>query len=211
MRTLRNALSPPLWLALAACLLALPLQAARAAADPESLVHDTTERMLAKLKSERSQIKEHPERIYGLVDDIVLPHFDFERMSRWVLGKNWRKAEPPQQQRFIEEFRNLLVRTYATALTEYNDQTVHYLPSRIQPSDTEVTVKTEILPPGGTAIPVDYSLYKRDDGAWKVFDVAVDGLSLVGNYRSNFANEVRTGGIDGLIAKLVERNQRGSK
>ena len=194
---------------IAAWTLSLAAGLALAAQTPQALVHDTSERMLAKLKEERAVLRTHPERVYGLVDQIVLPHFDFDSMSRWVLGKYWRQATPEQQQRFVGEFRTLLVRTYATALAEYKDQKINYLPVRDGGKGDDVTVKTEIDSPGGLPIPLDYSLHRVGD-AWKVYDVAVDGLSLVGNYRTSFASEIRASGLDSLIGKLAERNRQSN-
>ena len=176
--------------------------------DPEILVRETSDRMLSMLKEQRGVIQAEPGRLYGLVYEIVLPHFDFERMSRWVLGKHWRQATPEQQQAFVEQFRNLLVRTYGTALLEYTDQKVQYLPVRKSADSKEVTVRTEVIKPGGVAIPINYSMYLREDG-WKVYDVVIDGVSLVSNYRTNFATEIRNAGVDGLIRRLADRNAQG--
>lgn len=191
--------------------LALALQTPVAAGDdpgPEALVRQTSERMLTVLKEQHAVIKAEPARLYSLVDDIVLPHFDFERMARWVLGKNWRQASPEQQQRFVVEFRNLLVRTYGTALLEYNDQEVRFLPLRMPEGAQEVMVRTEIQKPGAMPIPISYSMYRRADG-WKVYDVVIDGISLVSNYRTDFSAQIRSGGIDALIARIAERNAQG--
>lgn len=183
-----------------------PLLAAHAA---EELVHDTTEKVLARLKQDQEKLQADNNLIYPLVEDLVLPHFDFRRMSIWVLGKNWRKADEAQQARFTEEFRTLLVRTYAKALLEYTDQKLVYLPFNAGEGDTKVTVKTEIEQPGGYNIPLNYSMYRNEAGEWKVYDISVDGVSLVMNYRTSFANEVRQGGIPGLIKSLVSMNQKG--
>ena len=178
--------------------------------DPEALVRQTSDQMLAVLKEQNEVIKAEPERLYGLVDDIVLPHFDFERMARWVLGKHWKKATPEQQQRFINEFRTLLVRTYGTALLEFRDQQVKFLPLRMVEGSDDVTVRTEVVKPGGIPIPISYSMIRRADG-WKVYDVAIDGISLVSNYRSSFSNEIKTEGMDRLIERLAERNTKGGR
>lgn len=183
--------------------------ASAAAPPPQDLVKQTADRMLAKLKEERAVIRKDPGRIYELVSDIVLPHFDFERMSAWVLGKHWRTATPDQKKRFTEEFRNLLVRTYATSLTEYTDRKINYLPLRGDPNATDVTVRTEVEQPGAAAIPIDYSLTLKNN-EWLVYDVAIDSVSLVTNYRSTFANEIRQGGLDKLIGKLAERNRQST-
>jgi phospholipid transport system substrate-binding protein len=196
---------------LASVVFGMALQSAAVAEDvldPETLVRQTSERMLTVLKQQHDVIKAEPARLYGLVDDIVLPHFDFERMARWVLGKNWRQATPEQQQRFVVEFRNLLVRTYGTALLEYNDEEVRFLPLRMSAGADEVTVRTEVQKPGGLPIPINYSMYLRADG-WKVYDVVIDGISLVSNYRTEFSAQIRSGGIDALIARIAERNTQG--
>ncbi|MBI5462644.1 MAG: ABC transporter substrate-binding protein [Gammaproteobacteria bacterium] len=176
--------------------------------DPETLVRQTSDQMLAVLKEQHDVIKAEPDRLYDLVDDIVLPHFDFVRMARWVLGKHWRKASPEQQQRFVDEFRTLLVRTYGTALLEYTNQTVRFLPLRMAEGSKDVTVRTEVVKPGGASIPISYSMFHREDG-WKVYDVSIDGISLVSNYRADFSAQINSTGMDGLIQRLVERNARG--
>ena len=176
----------------------------------QALVRDTSERMLSTLRAERETVTAQPERIYDLVNQIVLPHFDFQRMARWVLGKHWRRADGAQRERFTTEFRTLLVRTYATALNSYADTAVTYLPLRAENGAEDVTVRTEAEVPGGLPVPLDYKLHLQGD-AWKVYDVAIDGLSLVGNYRSSFAREIRKRGLDGLIGRLAERNRQASR
>lgn len=171
---------------------------------PEALVRDTSSRMLAALRDERQVIAENPGRLYELVADIVLPYFDFERMSQWVLGKNWRRATPEQRARFVEQFRKLLVRTYGNALSDYADEKIIYLPFNDAGKERKVTVRTEIEQ-GGSTIPIFYSMYNSRQG-WKVYDVAISGVSLVTNYRSTFSSIIRSEGMDNLIDQLVERN-----
>ena len=171
---------------------------------PQELVRDTSSRMLSALRDEQDTIAENPGRLYELVADIVLPYFDFRRMSQWVLGKNWRRATPGQRERFVEEFRKLLVRTYGTALSEYADEKIVYLPFAASNSARTVTVRTEIEQ-GGSTIPISYSMYNSREG-WKVYDVAISGISLVTNYRSTFGSIIRSKGMDSLIDQLVERN-----
>lgn len=193
--------------------LALLLGAAAAWAQPEepgALVRETSDRMLAVLKEQHDAITAEPARLYGLVHEIVLPHFDFERMSRWVLGKHWRQANAQQQQEFVNQFRTLLVRTYGTALLEYTDQQVRFLPARISADGKDATVRTEVVKPGAPAIPINYSMYLGDKG-WKVYDVVIDGISLVSNYRTTFASEIRSHGIDALIKRLADRNATGGE
>ena len=171
---------------------------------PQELVRDTSSRMLSALRNEQDAIKNNPGRLYELVSEIVLPYFDFRRMSQWVLGKNWRTATPDQRERFVEEFRKLLVRTYGTALSEYADEKIIYLPFAASTSASRVTVRTEIEQ-GGSTIPISYSMYNSSEG-WKVYDVAISGVSLVTNYRSTFGSIIRGEGMDSLIKQLVERN-----
>jgi phospholipid transport system substrate-binding protein len=178
-----------------------------AAPSAQELVQQTSDRMITAIKAERDIIKENPERLFALVEEIILPHFDFERMSSWVLGKHWRSATAEQKTQFTQEFRTLLVRTYATAMGEYSDQNITYLPVKAAPDATDVTVKTEIEQPGGPAIPITYNLFLKD-GNWKVQDVVIDNTSLVANYRSSFSSEIKRDGLDALISKLAARNQQ---
>ncbi|MCL5668457.1 MAG: ABC transporter substrate-binding protein [Gammaproteobacteria bacterium] len=184
---------------------------AEAPASAQELVQKQTDLMLSTFKAQREQITKDPQLLYRLVDEIVLPHFDFEKMSSWVIGKHWRSATDEQKTRFVQEFRSLLVRTYAVALYEYTDQQVVYLPSRSDPAARETTVKTEVRQSGGAPpISINYDLYFKDN-AWKVYDVTIEGTSLVTNYRSNYASEIRQHGLDSLIAKLAARNQQSVK
>lgn len=177
---------------------------------PQALVEETSKLMLAKLKEEAAVIKADPSRIYELVSQIVLPHFDFEYMSQMVLAKYWQRATPAQKKAFSGEFRTLLVRTYATSLNQYTDQKLIFLPFRPESRPELATVHSEVAQPGGFPIPIDYRLHS-DGGQWKVFDVVIDGVSLVTNYRTSFAKEIRDGGLDSLIKTLVDRNKQASK
>lgn len=183
------------------------LGAAAAASEALDLVQQTSERMLSALEAEKGAIQADRSRVYALVEEVAAPHFDFERMSSWVLGKHWRTATPEQKARFIQEFRNLLVRTYGTAMAEYSGQKINFLPLKAAPDATDVSVGTVIEQPGGPPIQVNYSLYEKD-GGWKVYDVVIENTSLVTNYRSSFASEIKNGGLDALIDKLAARSQR---
>lgn len=200
--------------ALSGLLLLLTASAPLRAEGPEEaqqLVKETADKVLVRLKSDQERLKANPDLIYPLVEDLVLPHFDFERMSQWVLGKNWRQASEEQRSRFTVEFRNLLVRTYAKALLEYTDQAITYLPVQPGSDPDRVTVRTEISQKGSSqAIPINYGMYRRE-GEWKVYDISVEGVSLVTNYRSSFATEIRQGGIDRLIARLETMNKKGEQ
>jgi phospholipid transport system substrate-binding protein len=171
---------------------------------PQELVRDTSSRMLLALQQEKQVIASDTNRLYELVAEIVLPYFDFRRMGQWVLGRNWRTATEEQREQFVEQFRILLVRTYGTALSEYSDQKITYLPF-VEPADARtVTVRTEIEQVGAP-VPISYSMYRSPDG-WKVYDVAISGVSLVTNYRSTFGSIIRKEGMDSLIRQMTERN-----
>lgn len=189
--------------------LALTTPLAAEETPPDELVRATTEDVLELLEENREQIEENPARVFEAVQELVLPNFDFELMSRFVLARNWEQANADQRERFTGEFRNLLVRTYGSALSEYSGQEVEYPPMQSDTEEGRAKVPTEIIQPDGPAIPIGYSLYRTEDG-WKVYDVEVDGVSLVQNYRSSFASEVKRNGIDGLIERLEERNARGA-
>ncbi|MEW6445377.1 MAG: ABC transporter substrate-binding protein [Pseudomonadota bacterium] len=187
--------------------LVLPLPA-RAEIGPDELVKSTSDKVLAAIKQNRDQLKTDPKLVYRIVDELVLPHFDFEAMSKLVLGANWRQASAAQQNVFTAEFRTLLVRTYAKSLAEYDEQGIKYLPMRPDADPAEATVRTEIQPKAGPSIPVDYRLKKTAEG-WKVFDVSIDAVSLVTNYRTTFAQDIQRIGMDGLIKQLQRRNVGG--
>jgi len=172
---------------------------------PLELVRDTSSRMLVAMKDEGAAIAADPAVLDKLVEEIVLPYFDFRRMSQWVLGKYWRKASPDQRERFVVEFRTLLVRTYARFLFDYAGEKVVYLPVGYASDATSVTVRTEIDLSDNTAVSVAYSLYPGPDG-WKVYDVAFDGISMVTNYRSSYGRIIRTKGMSSLIDQMVQRN-----
>lgn len=173
---------------------------------PDVLIKETTDKVLSELSAKRSELKADQSKLYRLVDEIILPHFDFERMSRLVLGKHWRTASADQQGKFVGEFKSLLVRTYATALFEYTGQEIVYKPFHDKAGDGRATVRTEIKPNDGPPVPLDYSLAKNDDGSWKVFDIRIDGISLVTNYRTTYSRKIQREGMDGLIATLAQKN-----
>lgn len=189
--------------------LALAFPAVNAAEDlATALVRNTSERMLSTLETRRAEIDRNPSLIYALVEGIVLPHFDFERITQSAVGRHWREATPAQREALVNGFRQVLVRTYAQALLGYSGEEIRYLPVKPGRQSDSVTVSTEVRGRGAPPIPIDYRLYLKG-GAWKVYDVVVDNVSLVSNYRSSFAAQVRQGGIDGLIARLQEMNARG--
>ena len=173
---------------------------------PDALVKQVTEEVLEIVRKDKDIQNGNAKKAVDLVDAKVLPHFNFQHMTALAVGKDWRKASPQQQQQLTSEFKTLLVRTYSNALTGYKNQKVVYKPFRMNPGDTEVVVRTEVQQPGNQPVQLDYSLEKLDAG-WKVYDVSVAGISLVTNYRDQFAHEVRNGGIDGLIKAIAAKNK----
>lgn len=172
---------------------------------PDVLVKQVSQEVLTILKKDKDIRNGDRKKIFNLVETKVLPHFDFNRMAQLAVGKNWRTATPEQQKQLVNEFRTLLVRTYSLSLANYKNQTVDYKPLVAQPGDTDVTVKTLIIQPGGEPIPVDYSMQKGANG-WKVYDIAIANASLVTTYRGQFNSEIRQSGIDGLIKRLADKN-----
>ena len=175
-----------------------------------ALVKRTAERMLDTLEARRAEIDRNPALIYGLVETIVLPHFDFERITQGAVGQYWRQATPVQQRQLVDGFRQVLIRTYARSLLSYSGQEIRYLPVKPGNRPAMVTVSTEVRESGSAPIPVDYRMHNAGNG-WKVYDVVINNASLVGNYRSSFATEIRQNGIDGLIARLGEMNRKGQE
>ena len=177
---------------------------------PDVLAKNTTQEVLALIKQDKDIQSGSQKKLLDLVEAKVLPHFDFTHMTRLAVGKNWRTATPAQQQALANEFRTLLVRTYSNSLAVYKNQVIEFKPFKMQSGETDVTVKTQVIQSGAQPIPIDYSMEKLPEG-WKVYDVTVDGVSLVVNYRGSFATEVLQNGIDGLIKKLAEKNQASTK
>src|SRR5512139_2966368 len=174
---------------------------------PDVLARTTTQEVLAILKQDKEIQSGNQNKVYQLVEAKVLPNFDFNRMTQLAIGKHWPRGTAQQKQALVTEFRNLLVRTYSASLTAFTNQTVEFRPLTMKPDDTDVTVHSEIRQPGGQPIPIDYSMYKTAFG-WKVYDVAIDGVSLVTNYRASFSATIRQSGIDGLIATLANQSTR---
>ena len=181
------------------------LQSASSDQPPLELVRDASTQMLMMLKEEKTSIKENPARLDEMVAEIVLPHFDLERMGRWTLGKYWRNANPQQREEFVKEFRALLIRSYGRALLDYADAEIVYLPFRMQDDETRVKVHTELSRSNENSVKITYSMHSTANG-WKIYDVAIQGISLVTNYRSTFMNKVKNDGLDQLIFLLAARN-----
>ena len=176
---------------------------------PDVLARTTSQEVLAIVKQDKEMQNGNQNKVYQLVEAKILPNFDFNRMTQLAVGKHWPRATAKQKQSLVTEFRNLLVRTYSRSLTEFSNQTIEFKPMTIKPEDTDVTVRSEIRQPGGQPIPIDYSMYKTAFG-WKVYDVTIDSVSLVTNYRASFSNTIRQSGIDGLIKTLAAQSSRGT-
>ena len=162
--------------------------------------------MLQTLIDNKEVLEQEPALIYGFVKDILLPNFDFNKMSKLALGKNWRKADADEKVEFVKELRLLIIRTYSTAMVEYADNEIIFLPFKGKLEKKKVKVKTEVLQAGGPSIPMALSMYLNKEKVWKIYDVKIDGISLVTNYRSTFANQIRKEGMAQLIADLAKRN-----
>lgn len=191
---------------LSALSLLLPASAGAQELAPDALVKNVTSEVLTIIRQDKDIQSGNTKRVIELVEQKVLPHFNFLHMTALAVGRDWRQATPEQQKVLADEFRTLLVRTYSTALTQYKNQNIDFKPFRTQPSDTDVLVRTEVKQSGAKSIGIDYSLEKAND-SWKVYDIVVEGVSLVTNYRSEFGNEVRNSGIDGLIKSLRAKNR----
>jgi phospholipid transport system substrate-binding protein len=187
--------------------LALLVPALAAAQEaPDALVKRVTDEVLAIIKADKDLQGGNSRKIAELAEVKVLPHFDFTRMTRLAVGRNWRQANDAQKEALVKEFRTLLVRTYSTSLTAYRNQTIEVKPVKMAAGDKETMVRTAVLQQGGPSIPIDYAMENGGSG-WKVYDVVIDGASLVTTYRGSFNEQVQKGGIDGLLKTLSERNR----
>jgi phospholipid transport system substrate-binding protein len=176
---------------------------------PDALVKRVSQEVLQIVKTDPKVQAGDQARTREVIESKLLPNFDFTRMTALAMGRNWRQATPEQQQRLTDEFRSLLVRTYAGALNQYRDQQLAYKPLRAEDKATEVIVRTEVVRPGQQPVQIDYGMQKVADG-WKCYDVIVGGVSLVTNYRDEFNEQIRAGGIDGLIRTLTDKNKGGA-
>ena len=176
-------------------------------AAPDQLVKNVSTEVIDIIRADKAIQGGDMKRISEVIEAKIVPHFNFGRMTALAVGPNWRRATPEQQKALSDQFRTLLVRTYSTGLSSYRDEKIIYKPMRIQPADTEVTVRSEIRRAGGEPVTIDYSM-ERGTGPWKVYDVVIGGVSLVTTYRDSFREEVRATGIDGLIKSLVAKNQQ---
>lgn len=173
---------------------------------PEDVILSTVDNVIARITAEREMLDAQPETVYDLINDLIIPVFDFNNMSRWILGKYWKEASEEQRSTFTGEFKNLLVRTYAKAVLGFSNESVTYLETLTGSKPNIVMVKTEIVSDGGVT-PVNYTMH-ISDGSWKVVNVAFEGISLVETYRKSFASEIRNNGLETLLQKLVDKNEK---
>ena len=181
--------------------------AANAAASPNDVVRETADGVINHIENNRPILEKNPEKIYEMVDDLIIPRFDFISMSKWVLGKHWKQATEAQRYEFINQFKELLVRTYARALLEYSGQEIKYFPVEQNPKSNLAVVRTELTSLSNAQLPILYRMHQKNE-EWKVVDVSVDGVSLVTTYRGSFATQIKKNGFDSLLIELSKKNAR---
>ena len=186
-------------------ILLFPVMALAQQSEPEALVKKITEEVLAAVKSDKQLAAGDRQKAVKLAEEKILPHVDFEEATRLAVGRGWKEATPEQRKKLIAEFRNMLVRTYSTAIGTYEGQTMKVLPSRVKPGDSDATVRNQFMRPGAKPVLIDYSMRKTAQG-WKIYDIVVEGVSLVLTYRSEFDAVVKQDGVDGLIKRLGQKN-----
>ena len=190
-------------------ILLLPLLASTSPAQdlekPEDIILATVDNVIARITAEREMLDAQPETVYDLINDLIIPVFDFNNMSRWILGKYWKQASEEQRNVFTAEFKDLLVRTYAKAVLGFSNEKVVLLNTQTNPKNNMVKVNTEIISDAGVT-PVNYYMH-ISDGSWKVVNVAFEGISLVETYRKSFASVIRNDGLESLIQQLVDKNE----
>ncbi|MBS0353316.1 MAG: ABC transporter substrate-binding protein [Proteobacteria bacterium] len=193
----------------AALVLGLGIQFSAAAntVAPDALVKSVSDDVISIVRQDKAIQSGDTHKAVSLVETKVLPYFDFAHMTRLAVGKDWKQASADQKSTLTQEFKTLLVRTYSNALTKYRDQQIDFEPLKAKPEDTDVIVRTKVRQAGAKPVQIDYNLEKQGD-SWKVYDVLVAGVSLVTNYRDEFGQEVRAGGIDGLIKTLKDKNKQ---
>lgn len=179
---------------------------ANPAEDPIKMLEGVTHQVMNELQTHRKELRKNPDRIYALVNHIILPHVDFAEVGRWVVGRNaWQRASNEAQQAFINEFKVYVVRGYARSLLAYNEHEVKFLPLRGSANQERLQVGTLIIEPGSSPIHMNYRLI-REGNSWKVYDIIVEGISLMQGYHAQFAEDVRRGGVDAVVARLRSHN-----
>ncbi len=172
---------------------------------PAVLLERTSQQVIKILQDDHELLQEEPGRVYAIIDEYILPHLDDVTMAKLALGKNWKKATREQKREFVVEFRNLLVRTYSRSLLEFSDQEINFFPVKLAEDTHKTSVKAEVVQPGGPSIPMSYRVRIKNN-AWKVYDIKIDGISLVTSYRGTFTQEIRKSGMDGLLKYMRDKN-----
>lgn len=180
---------------------------AEAIESPSVFLERTSSQVIKILRDDQELLQKEPERVYKIIDDYILPHLDDVTMAKLAMGKNWRKATKQQKQEFVGEFKDLLVRTYSKSLIEFKDQEINYFPVKLAKDAHKASVKAEVIQPGGPSIPMAYRVRIKNN-SWKVYDIKIDGISLVTSYRGTFTQEIRKSGIDGLLKYLRDKNSK---
>lgn len=174
---------------------------------PEQAVQNVSESLKKLLKENQTRIEIDTAYVYQLADEVIAPHIDFHRLSGLALGKHWRRASSEQKNEFMQQFQRLLVRTYSTAFREFGDWSLNFIPRHNAAEAEDIMVRSEILRAGAPPVSVNYRMHKTDND-WRVYDVVIEGISLVTNYRSTFSKEVRRNGMKGLIKRITKLNNR---
>jgi len=180
---------------------------AEAIESPVLLLERTSQQVIKILQDDHELLQKEPKRVYEIIDEYILPHLDDVTMAKLAMGKNWKKATKKQKLAFVDEFRNLLVRTYSKSLIEFSDQTINFFPVKLSADTLKTSVKAEVIQPGGPSIPMAYRVRIKNN-TWKVYDIKIDGISLVTSYRGTFTQEIRKSGIDGLLKYLHDKNKK---
>ncbi len=204
MSKLRIPLFAAAWLA---ALVWLPSVQAQPIESPAVLLERTSQQVIKVLKDDHELLQKEPARVYKIIDDYILPHLDEVTMAKLALGKNWKKASREQKLAFIKEFKNLLVRTYSKSLIEFSDQRINFFPVKVTPDMKRTSVKAEVIQPGGPSIPMAYRVRIKNN-TWKVYDIKIDGISLVTSYRGTFTQEIRKSGMEGLLKYMRDKNSK---
>jgi phospholipid transport system substrate-binding protein len=190
-----------------AAVLCIAASPAQSGVMPDQLVETTVNELIDRLESQRGELEQDKRKLYQMVEEVVVPHFELPVIARLVLAKYWRQATPAQREDFAEQFKKLLIRTYATALFEYTGkEKMEVKPTRIKEGERRARDETEVTLPGAPPVPVNYSFLFTDGGEWKIYDVDIDGISLVTNYRSSYGDFIRDKGLDALIEELARKN-----
>ncbi|MFT4581725.1 MAG: phospholipid transport system substrate-binding protein [Gammaproteobacteria bacterium] len=190
--------------------LVLPVSVVIAAEAPTDIVRNTTDQVITRIQNDRDELRQDPAKMFALVSELIFPRFDFPIMGQWVLGTHWKGADEPSRQLFIDQFRKLLVRTYATALLEFSDEAITYPNKEATIKGRTAVVRQEIEQAGSTPIELGYRLHDAS-GEWKVIDVSVDGVSLVKTYRASFSSMINASGLASLIETLDAKNKEISQ